>query len=166
MGRSASISIPDGTYEVQRREEPHADEDLEALIPTDIVDPPIAMSSVSATHWGSSLLNRALKQIGIRPRDVIVAAGVGGGGPKTVAVTVYRVPGASESQLREAFGSVIHRPRGSSWSDQLIGDTTVSWAEGKEGPEHWYVAYWTRDELVLHVAGQPNDMEALIRRVR
>ncbi|HEV7604359.1 MAG TPA: hypothetical protein VGO15_05285, partial [Candidatus Limnocylindrales bacterium] len=53
----------------------------------------------------------------------------------------------------------------SSWSDRLTGDTTVSWAEGKDGSEHWNVAYWTRDELVLHVAGDPSDMEALIRRM-
>jgi hypothetical protein len=156
---------PDGTYEVERPGEPHEDPDIEALIPADIVDPPISMSSVSATHWGSSLLNRALKQMGIRPRDVIVAAGVGGSGPTTVAVTVYRVPGASQTQLRETFGSEIFRPRQSSWSDRVIGDTTVSWAEGKEGPEYWCMAYWTREELVFHVAGNPSDMEAVIRKV-
>lgn len=155
----------DGSYEVRPVEMPHEDPDLEALIPTDIGDPPIVMSSVSATHWGSSLLSRALKGLGVRPRDVIVAAGVGGSGEKTIAVTAYRVPGAPKTQLLEAFGSVIFRPRGSSWSDRTIGETTVSWAEGREGPEHWYVAYWARDELVLHVAGQPNDMEAMIRRV-
>lgn len=156
---------PDGTYEVERPEEPHEDPDLEALIPADIVDPPISMSSASATHWGSSLLNRELRRLGVRPRDVIVAAGLGGSGEKTIAVTVYRVPGASKTQLLEAFGSVIVRPTRSSWSDRTIGDTTVSWAEGREGPHHMHVAYWTRDDLVLHVAGDPNDMEAMIRRV-
>jgi hypothetical protein len=152
----------DGSYEVRRFDEPHEDPDLEALIPADIVDPPIAMSSVSATHWGSSLLNRALKQMGVRPRDVNVAAGVGGGGDRTFSVTVYRVPGASQSDLREAFGSVINRPRHSSWSDRTVGATTVSWAEGREGPEYWHVAYWTRDELVFQLAGTPHDMEAMI----
>jgi hypothetical protein len=156
----------DGSYEVIRPEMPHEDADLEALIPFDIVEPPIAMSSVSATNWGSSLLNRALKQLGVRPRDVTVAAGVGGGkGEQTIAVTVYRVPGASQAQLLEAFASVIYRPRRSSWSDRLIGDTKVSWAEGREGPEYWHVAYWTRDELVLHVAGDPSDIEAMVRTV-
>jgi hypothetical protein len=155
----------DGSYEMRRPEAPHEDTDLEALIPTDIVDPPIAMSSVSAAHWGSSLLNRALKQLEVRPRDVRVAAGVGGSGEGTIAVTVYRVPGVSQTLLREAFGSVIFRPRRSSWSDRTIGATTVSWAEGREGPEYWYVAYWTRDELVFHVAGTPHDMEAMIRMV-
>jgi hypothetical protein len=150
---------------MSRPEEPHVDADLEALIPADIVDPPIAMSSVSATHWGSSLLNRELRRLGVRPRDVIVAAGVGGSGQRTISVTAYRIPGASQAQLLEAFGAVIVRPRRSWWSERVIGDTTVSWAEGKEAPEHWHVAYWTRDELVLHVAGDPSDMQALIRMV-
>jgi hypothetical protein len=155
----------DGSYQVVRPEMPHDDADLEALIPTDIVDPPIAMNSVSATDWGSSLLNRALKQLGVRPRDVTVAAGVGGSAERTIAVTVYRVPGASEAGLREAFAAVIYRPRRSSWSNRLIGHTTVSWAEGREGQEYWYVAYWTRYELVLHVAGDPSDIEAMVRTV-
>lgn len=123
------------------------------------------MSSVSATHWGSSLLNRSLKQLGVRPRDVMVAAGVGGSGENTIAVTVYRVPGASQTQLLAAFGSVIFRPRRSSWSDRSFGATTVSWAEGKGGPGYWYVAYWARDGLVFHVSGRPDDMEAVIRKV-
>ncbi len=155
----------DGSYEVRPFEEPHEALDLEAMIPADVVDPPIRMSSVAATHWGSSMLNRGLRQLGVRPRDVTVAAGVGGDGENTIAVTVYRVPGASQAQLQEAFGSVIFRPRRSSWSDRSFGDTTVFWAEGPEGPEYFHVAYWARDEVVLHVAGLPNDMEAVIRRV-
>jgi hypothetical protein len=155
----------DGSYQVRQFDMPDEDPDLEALIPADIVDPPIAMSSVSATHWGSSLLNRALKQLGVRPRDVIVASGIGGMGGGTLSATVYRVPGATQSDLREAFGSAIYRPRRSSWSDRTFGATTVSWAEGKEGPEYWYVAYWARDELVFHLAGTPHDMEAMIRLV-
>jgi len=155
----------DGSYEVRRPELPHEDPDLEALIPADIVDPPFLLSSTSATHWGSSLLSRTLKQLGIPPRDVVVASGVGGSGEGTIAITIYKVPGASPAELREAFASVIPSPRRSSWSDRSIGDTTVSWAEGKDGSEYWYVAYWTRDELVIHVAGRPSDMEAIIRRV-
>lgn len=155
----------DGSYEVRRPEAPHDDAKLEALIPTDVVDPPIVMSSVSATHWGSSLLNRELKRLGVRPRDVLVAYGFGGSGEKTIAVSLYRVPGASPTQLLEAFGSVIFRPRRSLWSARTIGGTTVLWAEGREEDAVRHVAYWTRDELVLHVAGDPSDMEAMIRRL-
>jgi hypothetical protein len=57
----------DGTYDLIEREIPHAAPDLEAIFPVDVVDPPIAMSSVVATHWGPSLLTRALKQLGVRP---------------------------------------------------------------------------------------------------
>lgn len=153
----------DGTYERMEHELPHAAPELEALVPVDVVDPPIAMSSVDATQWGSSLLNRALKNLGVRPRDVMVASGVGGNGERTIAVTVYRVPGASPDRLKEAFGEVIDRPRRASWSDRSVGGIRVSWAEGREGHEYFHVAYWVRDDVVLHVAGRPEDMERVIR---
>jgi hypothetical protein len=156
---------PDGSFEVHRPERPHEDRELESLVPMDIVQPPIVMGSMSATHWGSSQLNRALKTLGVRARDATVAAGVGGRGSGTISVSVYRVPGASKARLLEAFSPAIGRPRRSSWSQRQIGDTTVSWAEGIEADEHTHVAYWTRDGLVFHVTGQPSDMEELIRIV-
>jgi hypothetical protein len=33
--------------------------------------------SVSGTDWGASLLNRALKRVGIKPRDAVVVNAMG-----------------------------------------------------------------------------------------
>lgn len=156
----------DGTYEVHsRRDMPHVDIDLEALVPIDLVEPPIAMHSVRAPEWSSSLLNRSLKQLGVRPRDVVVAIGIGGSGERTLAVTLYRVPGIPADRLREAFASAIYRPPGSEWQERVVGDVAVSWAEGRDGPLEFAVAYWTRDDLVLHVSGDRADMEGAILRL-
>ena len=42
------------------------------------------------------------------------------------------------------------------------------WAEGYADPDrtiYFNIAYWTRDDLVLHVFGRPEDMETAIRRL-
>ena len=52
---------PDGSYEVTRPEPPHADLALEALVPTDLLDAPIEMSSGTGA---GSLVSRALRHSG------------------------------------------------------------------------------------------------------
>ncbi len=49
-----------------------------------------------------------------------------------------------------------------------VGDIDVWWAEGYADPDrtiYFNIAYWTRDDLVLHVFGRPEDMETAIRRL-
>lgn len=156
---------PDGTYEVRRPERPHVAVDLEALVPLDLTNPPIEMSSRTATHWGSSLLNRALKQLDVRPRDTVVATGFGGNGEQALFVMLYQVPGASAEDLGEAFATAIHRPRRAPWHLRRVGDTDVWWAEGWDSDLWFAVAYWTRDGLVFHLSGPPDHMEMAIRRL-
>jgi hypothetical protein len=150
----------DGSYEVEQPETPHRDADLEALIPPDAVEPPVVMRSVTATQWGSSLLNRALKRLGVRPREATVASGIGTRG--AIVVTVYRVPGAPASRLMEEFGSVIYKPPRARWSERTVGSTTVLWAEGPVESSYFRMAYWAREEVVFHVAGEREAMEAMI----
>ena len=156
---------PDGTYEVTRPEPPHADLALEALVPADLLDAPIEMSSGTGA---GSLVSRALKQLGVRPRDVTIAHGLAREGEDIFGVTLYRVPGASAEALSTAFAAAIFRPRGSKWEVRRIGETDVWWAEGYADPDrtiYFSIAYWTRDDLVLHVFGRPVDMETAIRRL-
>jgi hypothetical protein len=159
---------PDGSYSIERPEVPHADPDLEALVPFDLVGPSIEMSSDTGSAWSSSLLDRALKGLGVRPRDVTVANGLAGDGEGVFGITLYRVPGASAAALESAFAAAIFRPRGSEWLVRRVGDADVRWAEGYADPGRTvYVnaAYWTRDGLVLHVHGRPEDMDTAIRRL-
>jgi hypothetical protein len=159
---------PDGSYEVSRPEVSHADPALEALVPADLLDAPIEMGSGTGTNHGSSLLSRALKQLGVRPRDVTIADGLAREGEDVFGLTLYRVPGASAAELGSAFADAIYRPRGTAWEMRRIGGIDVKWAEGYADPDrtiYFNIAYWTRDELVLHVFGRPEDMETAIRRL-
>ncbi len=153
----------DGSYEIVRPVAPHEDRELEALLTAG--DPRLDPSSVTASTWGSSLLNKVLKTLGVRPRDVSVASGIGGEGGTTLATTAYRVPGVDAPTLLEAFSSVIHRPRGSSWQERTIGGVSVRWAEGVDHGDAWQVAYWTGDGLVFHVSGPVAEMESFIARL-
>ena len=156
---------PDGTYELTQPEPPHDDPALEALVPADLLDGPIEMNSSTGTNYGSSLFSRAFKQLGVRPRDVGIAHGFGRDG---FGLSLYRVPGASAEALSTAFAAAIYRPRGSKWEIRRVGGIDVSWAEGYADPDrtiYFNIAYWTRDDLVLHVFGRPEDMETAIRRL-
>lgn len=159
---------PDGTYEVSRPEPPHHDPSLEAVVPADLLDAPIEMSSGTGTNQGS-LLDRAFKQLGVRPRDVTIAHGFAREGEDVFGLTLYRVPGASADALSTAFAAAIFRPRGSVWETRRVGDTDVWWAEGYADADrtiYFNIAYWTREDLVLHLFGRPADMETAIRRLR
>ena len=159
---------PDGTYDVSQPEAPHADPALEALVPADLLDTSIEMSSGSGGGQSSSLLRRALKQLGVPPRDMTIAHGLAREGEDVFGLTLYRVPGASAEALSTAFAAAIFRPRGSVWEVREFGGIDVWWAEGYADPArtiYFNIAYWTRDDLVLHVFGRPEDMETAIRRL-
>lgn len=136
---------------------PHADHGLEALIPRDVTSPPIALSSTSATQWASSLLNRTLKRLGVKPKDVIVVSGIGGQRDDTVAVTLYSVPGIPGDTLNSEFATGLDRPPGGRWEQRDLGGALVNWTSGSGFAN----AYWTREGLVYHVGG----VEAATRRV-
>jgi hypothetical protein len=139
----------------------HAATELEALIPADMTSPSMEIESVRANRWGSSLLTRALKRLGIVPKDAVVAHGLGGDGEATLTVSIYRVPGIDEGRLALEFRSVIFRLPGSQWETRAIAGREVQWASGEE----FTVAFWARDGMVIHVAGQQEMVVAAISRL-
>jgi hypothetical protein len=139
-------------------EMPHAASHLEALLPTDITAPPLQATSVSASTYGSSLLNRALKRLGVQPRAVTVVTAMGGTGPEVLVVTLYEVPGVTAVRLETEFAAVIVLPPRGSWTSSDVAGRTRSWASGKE----FTVAFWANDGLVVHVAGRAEDVERAI----
>jgi hypothetical protein len=140
---------------------PHVAPNLESLIPRDLSEPPIQVSSVRATDWGSSLLNRALKRLETRPRDAVVVSGLGGEEDHTLTVSIYGVPAVSAERLEAEFQAVIYRPPGSRWGRRDIAGRHVNWASGRE----FNVAYWARDGMVIHVAGQVAAVEDAVKRL-
>lgn len=140
---------------------PHVAPELEALIPRDLSAPPMEISSVRATAWGSSLLNRALRRLETRPKDADAVTGMGGRGEQTLTVTIYGVPGVSAERLSAEFQTVLPRLPGSKWQSRGVEGKAVSWASGREFTQ----AYWTRDGMVVGVAGDAAAVERAIGRL-
>lgn len=140
---------------------PHQSPELEALIPRDLTSPAMQVSSVRATDWGSSLLNRALKRLEIRPKDAVVVNGLGGQGEQTLTVSIYGVPSVTAERLEAEFQSVIFRLPGSKWQRRAIAGRQVNWASGRE----FNVAFWARDGVVIHVAGEVATVERAVERL-
>jgi hypothetical protein len=113
----------------------HVANDLESLIPTDLTSPPMEVESERANRWGSSLLTRALKRLGVTPKDAVVVHGIGGDGEGTVTVTIYGVPGIDHERLRSEFRSVIFRIPGSQWGSRTISGREVEWSCSGRGTE-------------------------------
>jgi hypothetical protein len=139
----------------------HVAPDLEALIPSDLASPHLEIESDSAATWGSSLLTRALKRLGVSSKDAVVVHAIGGEGEGTLTATIYGVPGIDPDRLASEFRSVIFRLPGSDWEMQTIDGREVHRATGKE----FTVVFWARDGMVIHVTGQPEVVIPAISRL-
>jgi len=161
----ASIATETFSFEVDSIERdtvrPHVAPDLEALLPGDLTSPPLEVWSVKASDWGSSLLRRALKRLGVRAVDARVAIAMGGRGDETLVVTLYAVPGTDREQLEAEFADAITLPPRGRWTSRDVAGRTVRWATGEE----FTVAFWATDGLVVHVAGRADLVEAAIPRL-
>lgn len=128
---------------------------LEALIPLDLTDPPVRTNSVRASTWGSSLLNHALRRLGMEPGDATVVVAMGGRGQRTLTVMLYEVPNITADRLLAEVEPAMTLPPRGAWSDRDLAGRTVRWASGPE----FTVAFWARDGLVTHVTGSREDVE-------
>jgi hypothetical protein len=70
-----------------------------------------------------------------------VATALGGSGERTLAISIYRVPGIAADRLLERFASVIVRPGRAAWHDRAVDGRRVSRAEGNGLPER-VVSRW------------------------
>jgi len=139
----------------------HVAAHLEALIPIDLSSPPLELESERADRWGSSLLTRALKLLGVSPKDAVVVHAIGGDGEGTVTVSLYAVPAVDAERLVSEFRSVIFRIPGSTWETRSIAGRRVEWAPGTE----FTVAFWARDGMVIHMTGRPETIIPAIDRL-
>jgi hypothetical protein len=141
------------------QDEPFTAAELEAMLPRNLTDPPLEVESHPASQWGSSLLNRALKRLDVRPGDAVVVTAMGGHGPDALALTLYGLPGVAADRLRTEFASVIHLPQRAAWTTRVMAHRTVNWATGDE----FSVAFWARRGLVVHVAGTAEAVEDAVQ---
>jgi hypothetical protein len=149
--------------EVERRM--HVSPELEALVPGGLVDSTGRPSSVRATEWAAPAVNRALRAVGVRPRDAVVVNALGGKRRGVHAVTIFGVPGVAADALAAAFEPSIARPRGGGrWQLRDVAGRAVWWAQTKGEPFGWEyeVAWWARDGLVVWVAGPTAWLEGAV----
>lgn len=135
----------------------HVAPDLEALIPPGLVDSKDAPTSVRATDYGAPTVNRALKAVGVRPRDAVVVNTLGGEGQDVHTVTIFGVPGVAADALAAAFERTIYKPRSVRWEPREIEGRSVWWAEAKgylQGDD-FIAVWWARDGLVFWITGPP-----------
>jgi hypothetical protein len=151
--------------EIERRR--HIAPDVEALIPRGLVDSTDSPTSVRATDYRAPTVNRALKVVGVRPRDVVVVNTLGGRGKDAHTVTIFVVPGVSAHALDAAFAPAIFKPRGVPWEERNIEGRSVRWAVAKgylEGDD-FTAAWWTRDGLVFWITGPPAWLVSAVTRL-
>jgi hypothetical protein len=137
---------------------PHASSRLEALLPRDITTPPLNVTSTTADLHGSSLLNRALKRLGVVPTAAIVAIGMGGNASDAFAITLFEIPGIASERLEDEFRTVIFLPPDAHWAPRVLAGRTINWASSPE----FTVAFWANDGLVVQVAGPAPSVERAV----
>lgn len=147
---------------VDEIEGPHAAPELEQLLVDRLALKPAKVSSSTASQWGSSLLNRALKRLGVRPRDAMVVSTVIGSRGDTVMVALYAVPGITAASLVTEFASAIHRPSSRNWRPTEIAGLDVMVTSDRQ----FTVIYWAVDGLVFHLgASNTADLSDLVGRL-
>ena len=150
--------------EIEQRR--HIAPDIEALIPPGLVESEDRPMSVRATEYGAPKVNRALKAVGVRPRDAAVVNALGGKGQDVHTVTIFGVPGVAADTLAAAFEPVF-KLRSVRWEQRDVEGRSVWWAEAKgylQGDD-FTAAWWTRDGLVVWITGQPAWLESAVARL-
>jgi hypothetical protein len=151
--------------EFERRR--HVAPELEALIPAGLVESEDPPTSVRVTDWRAPAVNRALKAVGVRPRDAVVINTLGGWRQDVHTVTIFGVAGVAAEALAAAFEPAILKPRSVRWQRRDIEGKSVWWAEAKghlQGDD-FTAAWWTRDGLVVWITGQPAWLESAVARL-
>jgi len=156
---------PDGTYRVEKIEPPHADPDLEALIPVDLGDGPVQRSS-SRGAQGDVRLKRALATLGVSSRRVTTAFGIAGKGPRVIVESLYRIPGIDAATLVEAFGPMFRPRRGRQIETRDLEGGPVHWVDLPPDLTDEALAFWALDGLVISVGADPALLPAAIARIR
>ena len=135
------------------------------MIPAGLVESDDRPRSVRATDWGAPAINRALKAVGVRPRDAIVVCTLGGKRQDVHMITMVGVPGVTAETLAAAFEPAIWKPRGVRWQRRDIEGRSVWWAEYILQGEDFTAAWWARDSLVVWITGQPAWLEVAVPRL-
>jgi hypothetical protein len=107
------------------------------------------MWSTTASDWGSSILNRALKSLGVKPRDARVATAMLGRGTEGLTGFVVSIPGASKDSLWAVVPIISDVPEANCRMRDVAGKN-VRWCEHSQLT--FKKASWAVDGMVLWVS--------------
>jgi hypothetical protein len=140
----------------------HLSPEAEARIPATAAGRPLAKESFRATEWGSPRLNRGLRQLGLRPRDVTIASGLSTD-DGYVAIYLYLLRGvAAPDALRVLRPSVAPSSR-TPFTERNVGGRLLSVADFDP---HTEIAIYARDGELWHLIVPPALTDAIVESLK
>jgi hypothetical protein len=115
--------LPGVTIRRVERKVSHLNPDLESRVAA-AIGKPMNMESLAASEWGAATLNRALRNLGIRGKDVMLVSGMGKVRAEPT-VQVFSVPGIGRDALAPEFKRFLENRVGGKWQDCLVGDVAA-----------------------------------------
>jgi hypothetical protein len=142
--------LPEG-IKVVRVESPqfHVDPDLESLV-ADAIGVPMHIESMPANKWDAATLNRAIRNLGLKGKDVLLVTGMGTARAEPTA-QVYRVAGLDRDRLVPEFQRYFENMLRGKWSDGSVGDLPARWCRSNFAEPHNLV-WFAIDGYVAYVA--------------
>lgn len=148
-----SHPLPEGIKVV--RVEPvryHVDPDLEKVV-ADAVGVPMKVDSLPADKWGAATLNRAVRNLGLKGKDVLLVTGMGTtkGNP---VVQVHSLPGVGRDRLVPEFQRYHENMVRAKWRDGLVDDLPARWSTTTFSTlsPPWILVWFAVDGYVASVA--------------
>jgi hypothetical protein len=147
---AAKLGLPEGIKIVRvERQESHVDQDLELVVAT-AIGVPLNLESLPASKWGAATLNRALRNLGVKGRDVVLVTGMGT--PKgNPVVQVQSLPGVERDRLVPEFQQYHENLARGKWKDGLVGNLPARWGTAPIA-EPWILVWFAVDGYVASIA--------------
>lgn len=149
--------LPEG-IKVIRVERPvwHLDPDLEKTV-ADAIGLPMDLDSLPASKWGAATLSRAIRNLGLKGKDVVLVNGMG-----TVraepTVQVFRLTGVDRDRLLPEFRRYFENMVRGKWADGFVGDLPARWCRAMFAGPH-YLIWFAIDEFVVYIASSAEKAE-------
>ena len=156
---AASVPIPGFTF-------PSEAKDLEAVIPDTICGAKVQKLSLKGkdvfnpNNEGAAEIEAVLNSIGKTTDDVSAAAGFGLASDSGCSVTIIRIAGANEGQLRDVMKAEAVKEK-QTFTETTIGGKTVY--QGDTGKFDY--TYIKGDGVIILTAGTQKDAEDLIAQL-
>jgi hypothetical protein len=115
--------LPGVTIRRVERKVSHLNPHLESRVAA-AIGRPMNMESLAASQWGAATLNRALRNLGIRGKDVMLVSGMGKVRAEP-SVQVFAAPGIGQEALATEFKRFLENRVRGKWQDCLVGDVAA-----------------------------------------